>query len=217
MQILYLYGFASGPLSNKAQFFKKNFQLIPISLYIYDFIPTPEAFTTMSCSNLVNNLIKHIHEVFPDNQLIIIGSSFGGFLATWYAYLYPDKVDKLILMAPALKFSADFISTMLETTPSEWKQNNTILIDHYRFGGDIPINYSFYIDLKNNPPPDFFSSKFLVPTIIFHGINDEVVPPQWSQDFAEINPLITLYSLEDDHQLLNQKEFMWKIIKSFLF
>jgi alpha-beta hydrolase superfamily lysophospholipase len=217
MQILYLYGFASGPLSDKAQFFRKNFQLVPISLSIYDFIPTPQAFTTMRCSNIISNLIKHIHTIFHDTQLVIIGSSFGGFLAMWYTYLYPEKVDKLILMAPALNFSADFISATLGTTHSEWKQKNTILVEHYRFGGDIPLNYSFYTDLKANPPPDFSSSEFSVPTIIFHGINDEIVPIKWSQDFSEKNPIITLYSLEDDHQLLNQKEFMWKVIKSFLF
>ena len=217
MQVLYLYGFASGPLSTKAQFFKKSFQLVNISLGIYDFLPTTQAFSTMRCSNLVNSLIEHIDKTFQDNQLVIMGSSFGGFLATWYTHMHPRKVDKLILMAPAINFSADFIAAVLGTTHLVWRNNNTILVDHYRFGGNIPLNYSFYKDLKNNPPPKFSSFEFPVPTIIFHGINDIVVPIQWSQSFSEINPLVTLYSLEDDHQLLNQKDFMWKLIKSFLF
>jgi pimeloyl-ACP methyl ester carboxylesterase len=216
MQILYLYGFASGPLSDKAQYFKKNFQLVDKTLHIYDFIPNMQAFSSMRCSELINRLIEHIDRIFQGNQLVIIGSSFGGFLATWYAHLYPKKVDKLILMAPALGFSADFILNLLETTPSEWQKKKKILVEHYRFGGNIPLEYSFYTDLKSNPPPEFSPSGFLVPTIIFHGKEDEVVPIHWSKVFSEMNPEVTLYSLKDDHQLLNQKELMWKVIKSFL-
>ena len=36
------------------------------------------------------------------NSWIIIGSSFGGLMATLYALLYPKKIERLILLAPVL-------------------------------------------------------------------------------------------------------------------
>jgi pimeloyl-ACP methyl ester carboxylesterase len=37
-------------------------------------------------------------------QLVMIGSSFGGLMATSFAIAHPDRVQKLILLAPALNF-----------------------------------------------------------------------------------------------------------------
>jgi len=37
-----------------------------------------------------------------ENSWIIIGSSFGGLMATLYALLYPKKIERLILLAPVL-------------------------------------------------------------------------------------------------------------------
>lgn len=37
-------------------------------------------------------------------QLILIGSSFGGLMATCYATKHPEKIARLILLAPALNF-----------------------------------------------------------------------------------------------------------------
>ena len=39
------------------------------------------------------------------NNIILVGSSFGGLMATIYAMAHPEAVDRLILMAPALNFA----------------------------------------------------------------------------------------------------------------
>ncbi len=216
MQIIYLYGFASGPLSNKAQFFKHKFDLLGIPLDIFDFIPNRRHFQQMQPSKLVENLVQYVEENYPSEQVILFGSSFGGLIAAWYSALYPNMITKLILMAPALQFTPEFIAKTLGTTLQDWQEKDTVLVEHYRFNVKVPLNYSFVQDLQENSPPIFSPTQFPVPTVIFHGRNDAVVPIQWSIDFAFENPKVTLNILEGDHQLLDQKQIMWNSIQSFL-
>jgi len=45
--------------------------------------------------------IERIRRILGDDQLIIVGHSFGGFLAALYAAEFPEHVEALILIAPA--------------------------------------------------------------------------------------------------------------------
>ena len=217
MRILYLYGFASGPGSDKAQFFKNKFSSLNVLFDIFDYIPDKESFKNLKTSLLLENLHSYIGLNYPKDDLILFGSSFGGFLLAWYANRHPEKkIRKLILMAPALGFSASRILKILEITPSIWKEQGFVPVFHYRYNREIPLAYSFYEDLSTNPPPNFEKMITPIPTLILHGTFDEVVPLSWSQQFADNNQQVTLHVLNGDHQLLDQKEIMWEIVKVFL-
>jgi pimeloyl-ACP methyl ester carboxylesterase len=78
-------------------------------------------------------------------ELIIVGSSFGGLMATCYAMSHPEKCCRLILLAPALNF--DF------APPKEKISINTMLV----VGEDdtvtppeqvIPLALESFSDLK---------------------------------------------------------------------
>jgi len=45
--------------------------------------------------------IERIRQILGEEKLIIIGHSFGGFLASLYAAEFPERVEALILVAPA--------------------------------------------------------------------------------------------------------------------
>ena len=45
--------------------------------------------------------IERIRQILGEDSLIIVGHSFGGFLASMYAAEFPDRVKGLILVAPA--------------------------------------------------------------------------------------------------------------------
>ncbi|MGB0714895.1 MAG: alpha/beta fold hydrolase [Phycisphaerae bacterium] len=45
--------------------------------------------------------IERIRRILGEDRLLIIGHSFGGFLATLYAAEFPNHVEKLVLVAPA--------------------------------------------------------------------------------------------------------------------
>lgn len=215
MEIVYLYGFASGPQSDKAQFFKDKFTELNVSFDIYDYIPNRESFTHLKISILLENLNSHINKKYSGKKVILFGSSFGGLISAWYTFLHIENVSRLILMAPALRFSAPTISKVLETTPSQWKKRGFVPIFHFRYNREVPLAYSFYEDLLANPPPDFKDRTFSIPTLIFHGKFDETVPVEWSQKLQSIHNVI-FHSLNSDHQLLDQKSIIWGIIREFL-
>ena len=45
--------------------------------------------------------IERIRQILGDDELILVGHSFGGFLAALYAAEFPEHVDALVLAAPA--------------------------------------------------------------------------------------------------------------------
>jgi pimeloyl-ACP methyl ester carboxylesterase len=67
-----------------------------------------EKFPQIMCPNFEGTLANRLQqlEVLCTNQeqLILVGSSFGGLMATCYASQHPEKVTRLILLAPALNF-----------------------------------------------------------------------------------------------------------------
>ncbi|MHA2247677.1 MAG: YqiA/YcfP family alpha/beta fold hydrolase [Candidatus Hodarchaeales archaeon] len=216
MRILYLYGFASGPESDKTQFFENKFSSLSVPFDIFDYIPDKESFKNLRTSKLLENLHSYIRLNYHEDDLILFGSSFGGFLLAYYANRHPEKIRKLILIAPALGFSASRILKILKITPSIWKEQGFVPVFHYRYNQEIPLSYSFYEDLATIPPPNFEKMITPIPTLILHGMFDEVVPLLWSQQFADNNQQVTLHELNGDHQLLDQKEKMWEIVKVFL-
>jgi len=89
---LFLHGLESSSKGTKGRFFQKNFPHV-------------------ICPDFTGTLENRLEKLLPicgDNMNItLIGSSFGGLMATCYAISNPDKVARLILLAPALNF-ADF-------------------------------------------------------------------------------------------------------------
>ncbi len=45
--------------------------------------------------------IERIRRILGEEQLVLIGHSFGGFLAALYAAEFPERVERLVLVAPA--------------------------------------------------------------------------------------------------------------------
>ncbi len=86
-QLVFIHGLESNAQGTKGQFFRQFFPQMIIENYIGDFD------TRMS---KLNGLLAGI------NDLILVGSSYGGLMATQYAIENEDRVKKMILLAPAL-------------------------------------------------------------------------------------------------------------------
>ena len=86
---IFIHGLESSGSGYKGRFFKKIFPDILCPDFQGDF-----NVRMRKLKNILNN----------KKDILIIGSSYGGLMATKFAYDFPDKVKKLILLAPAIIF-----------------------------------------------------------------------------------------------------------------
>ncbi|MHB8137191.1 MAG: alpha/beta hydrolase [Smithellaceae bacterium] len=85
--LVFIHGLESTSQGTKAQYFRKQFPQMIIEDYTGDF----EA-RMQKLKRILNGL----------DNLILVGSSFGGLMAAWFALDNEPRVKKLILLAPAL-------------------------------------------------------------------------------------------------------------------
>lgn len=89
MKKFFLHGLESSGNGTKGRFFKENF---------------PEMIVADFTGNLESRLQQLEELCGTSNELVLVGSSFGGLMATCVAIASPNRVKKLVLMAPALNF-----------------------------------------------------------------------------------------------------------------
>jgi pimeloyl-ACP methyl ester carboxylesterase len=85
--LVFIHGLESTAQGTKGQFFRQLFPQMIIEDYTGDF---------------ATRMRKFDRHLSGKNDLIIVGSSYGGLMATQYAIENENKVKKMILLAPAL-------------------------------------------------------------------------------------------------------------------
>jgi pimeloyl-ACP methyl ester carboxylesterase len=113
---------------------------------------------TPDFQGMLEERMAQLADILADrSDWVIVGSSFGGLMATLFACQHPDQVRKLILLAPAL------------TWP----------------------------DFADDPP-----GPVSIPTVIYHGQRDDVVPLAPVRALAEqVFVNLTFHAVNDDHGL----------------
>ena len=100
--ILYLHGFASSSKSAKAFYLVDRFSRHGLAVGCPDF-NRPD-FQTMTVTRMIEQLDSELLAV--GNELVtLIGSSLGGALAILAAARFGARVDRLVLLAPAVMFA----------------------------------------------------------------------------------------------------------------
>src|SRR4051794_14055045 len=98
MNLIYLHGFASGPQSSKAQFFRRRFEEIGVKMRIPDL--TEGDFERLT----IGGQLRVIESLAQGEPVSLMGSSMGGYLAALYAARHPE-VGRIVLLAPAFGFA----------------------------------------------------------------------------------------------------------------
>ncbi len=201
---IYLHGFASGPGSAKAIFFQEKFRGLGINLLIPD-LNKPD-FQSFSLSRNIHT----VSQLLPPAPapVILIGSSFGGLTAAWVAQQYP-QVSKIILLAPAFEFLAAWLP-VIGTQVQQWQAQGYLNVEHHAYGKTMPLSYSFITDQQNYEENELTHP---VPTYIFHGDQDEVIPVNASLRFQEHRPWVAVKVLRGDHGLLGNSAEIWQDIQ----
>lgn len=205
---IYLHGFASSPRSSKAIYLRDRVAEIDLDLKVLDL--NQGGFSSLTLTRQIEQTVA----AFPDNQtpITLIGSSFGGLTSAWVAQ-NNVRVQNLILLAPAFGFPQNWHSRLQPLQIEQWRKSGYLSVYHYGENKQLPLHYKFLQDAKNYPVAGLTRS---LPTLIIHGIHDEVVPIQVSRDYAKQHSQVRLVELNSDHGLNNAKARIWQEIKQFL-
>jgi pimeloyl-ACP methyl ester carboxylesterase len=153
---VFIHGLESSSQGNKARYFRERYP----DMLIEDFQGT-----LSERMDLLDRILS------GKEDLILVGSSFGGLMAAIYACRFPRNIKKLILLAPALDLE----------------------------------DFNAYQECRLD-----------VPTTIFHGQNDDVVPLEPVRDIASrIFTHLNFHILNDDHPLSTTFETLnWSVLLS---
>jgi pimeloyl-ACP methyl ester carboxylesterase len=210
VKIIYLHGFASGPGSRKARFFRDRLEEAGDGNGIEVEIPD---LSEGDFENLtVTSQLRVIEKLASGKQVVLVGSSLGGYLAALYAARHPAEVRRLVLLAPAFGFAARWPSIVGPEGMERWKSTGKIPIYHY---GEMRYR-DLGVAMIHDAEKWEADPKFAQAALIFHGVKDEVVPVEGSRRFVEKNPKARLIELETDHELLNVLPEIWEISREFL-
>ena len=174
--LYYIHGYLSEPNGTKGTILKEKLGVIPIKYRDC----SPENLVIRTC---VDNIKKEIEN---DTNILLIGSSLGGFLAAKTALEIPVK--KLILLNPAI-IPMDVDISKIQGMPHEI--------------------------LRDMQDERLFTKKINSEITILVGMQDEVVPNRWSEVFAkEQNAKILFF--EDDHRFTKNIDRLPDIIINIL-
>jgi predicted esterase YcpF (UPF0227 family) len=175
--LYYLHGYQSSPLGSKATLFQKTLHAKPITYRT----GAPEDLVISDCLSRIYNVIK------KDQQVVLIGSSLGGFLEAATALTNPS-VRRLILLNPAIIPPGTDLRKV-QGMPSRILEE---MMDPRLFEQNIPASIT-----------------------ILRGTHDDVVPDDWIVCFAQAqHATIQLYN--DDHRFTKNLQSLPAIISELL-
>jgi pimeloyl-ACP methyl ester carboxylesterase len=192
---LYLHGFASGPGSTKAQRFEKAAREASVGLEVLD-LRRP-SFEHLRLSAMV----EHVGNAIGDarGRAILVGSSLGGLTACRLAER-DARVGALLLLAPAFSLVERWKTMLGPEKMEDWRKTGWLEVDDYAEKKKARVDYGFFEDLLVSDPSELPDVR--VPTVIVHGVRDEVVPVEHSRRFASGKRHVKLLEVDDGHELV---------------
>lgn len=219
--VLFIHGFSASYYEN--EYFINTLQRYP-ELDVYTFtMPGHETpfMRKVPYSDWINRSEEALTDLFKDYHTIyLIGHSMGGVIASYLASKYPNKVKRLVLIAPAFEYGS-FKQNKDDITKFFERENRKGVVGYDRLFQKIicvPMKQlvEFTKLVKKYKP---YVSKVKCPTLILQGNIDDVVPFSSSvYAFDSIKGEKYLTVLRDvRHQVFisNKKEEVTKYVYNF--
>ena len=207
--VVYLHGFASSTHSGKATYLGGRLRAQGVDFQAPD-LNLPD-FSTLTVTRMLEQTRALIDTAAA--PVTLIGSSLGGFVAVNAAARWPDRVQNLVLMAPALDFSDGGLSGPGGADVGDWKRAGRLDVFHFGYGRILPILYELYEDARRY---DAMGASLAMPTLVFQGRRDTAVDPATVEAWSRRRPNVELHMLDDDHQLTASLSYIWVTLAAFL-
>jgi len=204
-RLAYLHGFASGPGSHKATYFRARLADLGVELKVPDLAPDFRHMT-------IGGELAVVEKLIDEAPTILLGSSLGGYLAALAAARRPERVPGLVLFAPAFGFVARWQQRLGEDVVARWRRDGTLPVFHYVKGREEPLGIELLDEGRAHPalpdPP--------CPALVFAGRRDASVPLAAIEPFAAARAGRELVVLDAGHELTEVLEPMWQLTRGFL-
>ncbi|MBP3955720.1 alpha/beta fold hydrolase [Gemmata sp. G18] len=138
-------------------------------------------------------------------RLGLVGSSMGGFASAWFAKRNPECVVGSVFLAPAFGFLERRWNTLTPEEQIAWVRTGRRLVKNEWVSVEIGIGL---IEERDRFRPEDLVRGWRTPSLLFHGLADDVVPDSDSLFFARRveYPHVELRLLKDgDHRLTAYK------------
>jgi pimeloyl-ACP methyl ester carboxylesterase len=209
-RVIYLHGFASSSKSTKARYFAQQLQARGVGFVCPDF-NTPD-FRTMTITRMLEQLARDVDRA-GGPSVTLFGSSLGGTLAILAAERFKARVDRLVLLAPAVMFAKPGHHLLPPERVDQWRRQGALPFFHYAYNEERLLDFAFYEDSLRY---DAFSAQFSQPALIVQGLRDASVDYRTVEQFARTRPNVTLSLLDDDHQLMASLPRIRNDVEAFL-
>jgi uncharacterized protein len=201
--VVYLHGFASSPASSKAIRFGRELAARGIGFSCPD-LNEPD-FETLTITRMLAHARAAV-DAAP-TPVALVGSSLGAFVAVHAAHQDRTmKIDRIVLLAPALDFGGNRLRQLGEHGIAEWRDRGKLRVFHYAQNAPRDIGFALYEDAARY---DAFVVALRQPALVFQGRRDASVDPRMVEEWARGRPAVTLRLLDDDHQLAASVDTIW--------
>lgn len=219
IKVLYLHGFASGPGSKKAAYFRQRFLDRNMTFMAPDLnVPNFFAMTLSSQLTVCREALLQL-KTDQEDKLFVFGSSLGGLLASILQAEIPHAT--YVLLAPGFGITQRWTTWLGQEEMEKWQRENSRLFPHHATGKDEALSFEFVRDFAKHQlaVQDPLAEAIHLParTYIFHGELDQTVPSVMSEKVAEANERTTqLFKLKDGHELIESLPFIWQTVEPLL-
>ena len=210
MHVFYLHGFASSAQSKKAAYFAGRLRPSGIALRCPDF--NQPDFQALTMTRMLSQ-VEHEVGALDQQPAVLIGSSLGAAVAIHAAARMASRIDRLVLLAPAVLFPKDAPKVLGAERFDSWRRTGTLDVFHYADDTMRPLDLGFYEDGLQY---DAFGADIRQPVQVFQGLRDEAVDHRAVEQFAAPRPNVQLTLLDDDHQLMASLPTIWTDMAAFL-
>jgi len=213
--VIYLHGLGSSPNSPKARLFSEG--LSALGYRVVAPVLSLPALSSLSAWSAFRQVMTEVSKAAEYGNVVILGSSFGGFLASRCLGVLPEEIGQRIsgvgLLAPVLYPWHEDAPIITKQTEDQWRRSGEFPIEESASGSFVKVHLKFLEELRELAQ---LKIEIANPTLVVHGTRDETVPYSHSVEFAESCSSVQLISLDDDHQMMANPQLLLQIVIKFV-
>lgn len=131
--------------------------------------------TVKNCMRILAGVEEKICHMYPEAQICLFGSSFGGYMILRYLSEHPDcllnqRCSLVYLKSPAIRMDLIFAKDLIEESMENFQKRGYTI---KRRNKEMKIPYEFYRELKEELISPEKVKKLKQEIFVFHGTDDQ--------------------------------------------